>query len=255
MQLFHSIQSEWLKTRRSLSAWLVIIGGFFVPAIMLYGRLSDYDTLAADNQIESIWNNFFKDNWRYMAILLLPLGIILTVSLITQLEYRNNTWKQVHTTPQRLTTIFVAKWAVIMTMLLQFFLLFNLGIWLVVALPALLPGVPYPTAAIPFGQFLEWNHRFFVASLPIVGLQYLISLMFRNFMVPLGVGLGMYIASLIGMSWKHGYLIPYNYLSLFFMNHNDKLMDKGINIYWCAVGYFAVFMGLSYIVYLVKKPA
>jgi lantibiotic transport system permease protein len=253
--LIHSIQSEWLKTRKSLSSWLVIIGGFFVPAIYLYDRLTHFSGLAEANQSMAVWDSYFRRCWQYMSILLLPVGIILTVSLITQLEYRNNTWKQVHTTPQSLTTIFAAKWIVIMTMLLQCFMLFNLGIWLVVAIPALFPSVPFPAAEIQWAKCLEWNHRFFVASLPIVGFQYLISLLFRNFMIPLGVGMGLFIASLIGMSWKYCYLIPYTYLSSFFMNNTDNLMDKGINIYWCAVGYFALFMVLSYIVYLVKKPA
>ena len=38
--------------------------------------------------------------WEFMGFFLLPIGVILTTSLVTQLEFRSNTWKQLHTTPQ-----------------------------------------------------------------------------------------------------------------------------------------------------------
>lgn len=251
--MIHSIQSEWLKTRRSLASWLVVIGGLFIPLIFLYDRLRHFSTMAENNAKPGIWTYYFKQCWQYMSILLLPLGIILTVSLITQIEYRNNTWKQVHTTPQRLSTIFLAKLVVILTMLLQFFLIFNGGIWLIVALPSVFGTVDYPSAPIPLDTFGEFNHRFWVGSLPIVGLQYLLSLHFRNFMVPLGVGLAIFVATIIGLKWEYGYLIPYSYLSYFFMNNTQHLLDQGINIYYCALGYFAVFTGLAWLSYRYQR--
>lgn len=51
---------------------------------------------------------------------LLPMGLILATSLITQMEFRNNTWKQLHTTPQKYSTIFTAKFIVIIGLTLQF---------------------------------------------------------------------------------------------------------------------------------------
>ncbi len=249
----HSIQSEWLKKRRTAAAWLVVIGGFFIPAIILAGRLYEFDSLAGKHTAAEAWVSVFQTCWRHMAILLLPFGVILATSLITQLEFRNNTWKQVHTAPQRLLHVFFAKLLVILAMLLQFFILFNIGIYLVVALPALVFGaVPYPAAEIPFDMALKWNSQLFLASLPIVGLQYLISLQFRNFMIPIGVGVGLFVASLVALSWKYSYLIPYTYCSIAFLG-NAGQMNRGVNIQYWAVGYFVLFTSLSLMFYLAKK--
>ncbi len=138
MKFLHCFQSEWLKTRRSLSSWLVIIGALFTPTIVTIVRLVRSQRLHAESISPKFWETLWTSSWESMAIFLLPLGIILAASLVTQIEYKNNTWKQLHTTPQSLTTIFFAKLTVIMVMLVQFFFLFNIGIYLSGILPCLL---------------------------------------------------------------------------------------------------------------------
>src|SRR6478609_2782413 len=101
-----SFQSEWLKKKRSLASWIVIIGGFFTPVIIIIARLVRHDTLIPIYSNDNFWKLLWKNSWESMAIFLLPLGVILATSLITQIEYKNNTWKQLHTVPLKLTTIF-----------------------------------------------------------------------------------------------------------------------------------------------------
>src|SRR5215211_3701914 len=143
--LFHSFQSEWLKTKRSLAFWMVVIGGFFTPSIIIVARLIRYERLLQVYSAENFWDLLWKNSWESMAIFFLPLGAILSTSLIAQLEYKNNTWKQLHTLPLSYTTIFFAKLAVILVLMLQFFVLFNLGIYIAAAVPYLLiSGTHYP---------------------------------------------------------------------------------------------------------------
>src|SRR4051812_28479145 len=96
---FRSLGSEWLKTKRSLAFWIVIIGGFFTPAVVTVARIIQYKTLPVLYSSPEFWRLLWQNSWESMAIFLLPLGVILTTSLITQLEYKNNTWKQLHTLP------------------------------------------------------------------------------------------------------------------------------------------------------------
>src|SRR5476651_1697806 len=141
----HCFQSERLKTKRSLAFWMVIIGGFFTPTIVTIARLVNYDKLQTVYSSDDFWNLLWKNSWESMAIFFLPLGAILSTSLITQIEYKNNTWKQLHTLPLSLTTIFFAKLAVILVLMLEFFVLFNIGIYLAAVLPYLVvSGTPYP---------------------------------------------------------------------------------------------------------------
>ena len=180
------------------------------------------------------------------------MGVILAASLITQIECRNNTWKQLHTTPQSLTIIFVAKFAVIITMMLQFFLLFNIGIFFCGALPSVFRGVHFPKEPFPWVAFLRGNSRIFVDCLPIIALQYLVSLQWKNFLVPLGFGLGLYVASMIALSWKYGYLLPYSYCALEFLGTRTRV-NPNASVHAWAIGYFVIMITLAHILYISKR--
>src|SRR5258708_22971652 len=86
-------------------------------------------------------------------------------------------------------TIFLSKFAVIVLMMAQFFILFNIGIYLSALVPYLLiGGLPYPSAPLPLRFFFGKNILYFVDCLPMVAAQYLLSLSFKNFVVPIGIG-------------------------------------------------------------------
>ncbi|MCE6991897.1 ABC transporter permease [Dyadobacter sp. CY323] len=253
MMIVNSFQSEWLKRRHSAASWLTLIGALFIPAIVLTKRISDYGTLSQSNSSGKIWNQVYGQCWQYMSVFLLPMGIILTASLLAQIEFGNNAWKQVHTTPQSHTTLFLAKFAVAITMLFQFFLIFNAGIILTGILPALLfRDVPFPQQDFPFLGFLTGNAKFFLYALPILSLQYLLSIHIRNFMVPIGIGFALVVASLIAVSWKYGYFLPYTYCSKQFLI-NDNRIDPDVNIYYWSAGYFILFTALNYFLFINKK--
>lgn len=252
----HSFQSEWLKTKRSLSLWIVIIGGFFTPAIVTVARLIQYKTLAHIYSSDDFWKLLWQSSWESMAIFLLPLGVILTTSLITQIEYKNNTWKQLHTLPLTLTTIFISKLAVIIVMMLGFFVLFNIGIYLSALVPYLIiRGVPYPKTPIPYKSFLAQDLYYFIDCLPIVALQYLISLMYKNFLVPVGAGFIFWVGALAALRWKYGFIIPYTYCMFTYLRGGveNKAVIPTVNIHLLACAYFVGITFVSYALYISKK--
>lgn len=248
LTFLHSFQSEWMKHKHSAAVWLTVAGGAFMPVIILMWRLYNFDGLVAGNSAANIWEKLYFHNWQFMAMFLLPMGVILVTSMIGQLEYRNNGWKQLHTTPQSLTTIFFAKFMLILVMLLQFFILFNIGIYLEAIIPALLfKKVAFPATPFPFVAYLTGNGKFFITCLPVIALQYLLSLQYRNFLVPVGVGLGIYILSVMAVKWKYGILIPYIY-SIYSFNgeHTDR-------IYIFSVAYFGVIGLAGYLLFIYKR--
>jgi lantibiotic transport system permease protein len=256
LSILHSFQSEWLKKKRSLATWLVVIGGFFTPAIIILARLVQHDKLQAVYSSADFWTQLWKNSWESMAIFLLPLGVILATSLITQIEYKNNTWKQLHTLPLSLTTIFISKLAVIIVMMFQFFLLFNIGIYLSAVVPWLLiSGVPYPKAPLPYMVFLRENMFYFIDCLPIVALQYLISLRFKNFLVPVGLGFLFWIGALSALTWKYGFVIPYTYGMYNYLKDRPggKVVMPAADIHSLAIGFFVVIILVSYVLYITKK--
>ncbi len=251
-QFIHSFESEWLKRRRSLASWLVVCGAFFTPTLIIAAKVYRHSSLKLAYSSPTYWENQWKISWESMAVFLLPVGTILATSLITQLEYKNNSWKLVHTTPQRFSTIFLAKLSVILVMMLQFLVLFNVGIYISGIIPGLLFGVPYPKATLPFNYFLIENTRYFLACLPIIALQYLISLRFKNFLVPVGVGFALWILSIGMLPWKFSFIIPYTYTSLNYLKGNTKISHTVAMEPW-AFGYFVVFIVSAYILYLQQK--
>jgi len=163
------------------------------------------------------------------------------------MEYKNNTWKQLHTTPQRFTTVFFAKFSVILLMTLKFFLFFNIGIILSGILPTLIFNGSLPNESIPLMPFLRGNANVFLTCLPIIAIQYLISLNFKNFLVPIGIGLLGLIGSLIGMMWKYIWVSPYSYPSMMVVKFTS------INIQLYAFVYFVLIMAVSYFIYIRKS--
>ncbi len=256
ISFIHSFQSEWLKTKRSLALWIVIIGGFFTPAIVTVARIIQYRTLPSIYAADDFWKLLWQNSWESMALFLLPLGAILTTSLITQIEYRNNTWKQLHTLPLNLTTIFFSKLFLVLVIMLGFFVLFNIGIYLSALIPYwVIGGVPYPKAPIPFQYFLEQDLKYFVDCLPIVAFQYLLSLKYRHFLVPVGTGFILWVGALASLSWKYGYIIPYTYCMFTYLQGGvvNKAVIPTINIHLLACVYFVGITLVSYLLYMTKK--
>jgi lantibiotic transport system permease protein len=254
--LLHSFQSEWIKIKRSLALWIVVAGAFFTPAVVIVVRIVHHNTLTAAYTAPDFWKTLWTNIWESMAVFLLPMGTILTTALVAQIEYRNNAWKQLHALPVRTSTIFVSKLAVVMTLILIFFALFNFGIYLAAVVPYLVvPGVPYPQADIPFGNFARQNVDYLVASLPIVALQYLLSLQYRNFLVPIGVGFLLWLAGLACLSWRYGYTMPYAYCIFTYMKNGGqgRLIAPQVNLHILSYAYFIVITTVSYLLFITRK--
>lgn len=256
ISFINSFQSEWIKKKRSLASWLVLVGALFTPLIVLLARIKNANKLSVLYTADDFWTKTWHQSWESMSILILPIGIILGTGLITQLEYKNNAWKQLHTTPQWFVTIFFAKFLVLLVMLVEAFVLFNIGLYLSAAIPSwLFSNLPYPTASIPYSFFLTENIKFFIDCLPVLALQYLISLQFKNFLVPLGVGFIIWILSISITSWGYSFIFPYSHAPLHFLissGHRTN-QDIPVNIHGVAIAYFVVFMIAGYVLYAMKR--
>lgn len=250
-----SLQSEWIKKRRSLAGWLVVVGALFTPLIIVVARLIYQDGLAKLYTSDTFWRDHWNNCWESVAIFLLPIGEVLAASLITQLEYKNNTWKQLHTTPLNFTTIYFSKLVVMIAMLLQFFILFNIAIFISAIIPLVIGEVSMPTAPIDVLFYLQENTLYFIDCLPIIALQYLIALNFKNFLVPIGTGFLMWVLSLATLRWEYGYLFPYSYTIFNFLKEaaNGKAAIPDLNFHLLALGYFVLFTAIGYALYVTKK--
>ena len=251
MELIHALQAEWIKTKRTAASWLCLIGGTFIPFILLVGFIKDHESIN-DYKLTNIWEKYFFDSWRFMSLALLPAGVILASSLVTQIEYKNNTTKQLHTTPQKPGVIFFSKLIVIMIMTAELFLLFNIASLATAIIPSLLFQHRLPIQPFPFLFYLKWNLWIYVTCLPIIALQFFLALQFKNFIVPVGVGILILVGTLILIkTWQYAWLSPYSYTPLLAIGDKSTL-DK-INIPLLSLGYFSAALLINYLLYISNK--
>src|ERR1700761_8029804 len=93
-----SRRTELMKIRRSAAFWLVIAGSAFLPVLMFLMYTTRPD-MFVKRLGKDPWMGHILQGFEAASFFLWPMLIIIVASLITQIEYRNNTWKQVLASP------------------------------------------------------------------------------------------------------------------------------------------------------------
>lgn len=244
MNLTISIRAEIIKTKRSASFWFSILGAAVIPIIFLLVY-----TIEPVQSYSNSWDKHFLQGWQVFNAFLLPMFIILICSLIPQIEYKNNAWKQVFASPQSIGTIFFSKFLTILIMVLFLFLAFNI----LLILSAIIPNFffskfTFLSKPIDWAQVFRLNVKTFISLLAIISFQYWLSLRFRNFIVPIGIGLGLLVTALIlyQLQWKHIYKVPYAFPVLT-MEGIRETKFKLQNHEWNAIGFSIFFTLLAFL--------
>ncbi|MGC4036656.1 MAG: ABC transporter permease [Chitinophagaceae bacterium] len=246
MNFVTAIRSESIKVKRSSAFWLSVFGAGFIPFIFLlmyYFRAKDFvPRLAADP-----WQNHILHGWQALSAFLLPMFVILTCSLVTQIEYKNNTWKQVFASPQSLGNIFFSKLFIIHCVILFCYLLFNLYLLGTGVLTNLLNrDYSFFSKPVHWEMLLRMNFKSYISILGIASIQYWLSLRFKNFIASIGIGLALLITGLILMDWEQIYKVPYAFPLLTF---NAVLRQRHLlieNHEWNSIAWFIACTTLAF---------
>jgi hypothetical protein len=196
------------------------------------------------------WDYHFSHCWQVFSAFLLPMFVILVCSMITQIEFKNNTWKQVFASPQSLANIFFSKLITILLMILFLFVMFNVFVIASGVLVSLInKEYTFLQQTPDWLLVLKISLKFLVALLAIISIQYWLSLRIKNFIVPIAIGLAFIITTLIILSWEHIFKVPYAFPFLtfqamqgtgagskFFQNHELN-----------SIGYFIFFTALAFL--------
>ncbi len=250
MKFINSLRGELMKIKGSALLWLSIIGTLLIPVAFIIRDIVLGIHLNALEIGQQAWMMQYARITEPFIAFVLPMGIILICSLIAQVEYKNNNWKQVHTTPQRYTTIFFAKYTVLFLLAGLVFLLLLLGVYLLGAIPALILDGSFPNQGFPIGSMLTEIVKCFIIVLPIIGTQYLVSMRFENFLVSIGVGLAFFVGTILIIQSKFSFLSPFSYA---FNYVNKGMPDLSHKMYMQALVFFVVLTVLNYILYITKK--
>ena len=73
-----SLQCEWMKTRHTPAVRIAIVGALLIPLIMTIAQLRMPKTMSYNANPDAFWIKLYIHCWEFMAVLLLPFGIILS---------------------------------------------------------------------------------------------------------------------------------------------------------------------------------
>lgn len=253
MNIAVSFRSELLKIKRTSVWYALVLLALTAPVIMILSHLDDPAEVA--RLAAEPWTRAYRLGGQMFNILLLPLFAVLVCTLLPQLEYRNNAWKQVLASPQSYGQLFLAKLAVPLFLLLLFMLLFNGGLLLAVYVLGL--GYPEIRAAehtIDWNAVLRFNGQTVGAILGLLSFQFWMGLRSRSFLLPIGLGVGLWMLSgmlVFEYKWAFADRLPFAFP---FLNVHPKFADKVPTMLWYSAGYFLLFLVLAFINFRFRKP-
>jgi hypothetical protein len=197
------------------------------------------------------WKVFLEYNWQIAASFLLIMYVILITSLAVQIEYRNGTWKQIYSSPRSYADIFFSKFLVVQTLLAGCFVLFNFFIIASGYLMGLiLHQYPFFLHPVPWEEMIRVSMKMYVSSLAILVIQYWLSLRFRNFIIPLGVGLAFFTGGFMIRQWENIDYYPYMYPFLVYFPNPGLPPDKAYHALlnscvWSVLGLLLGFLDIA----------
>ncbi|HEY1020666.1 MAG TPA: ABC transporter permease [Flavisolibacter sp.] len=253
MNIAVSFRSELLKIKRTSLWYALVLIALVAPVIMILSHLDD--PASVTRLSAEPWARAYRLGGQMFNILLLPLFIVLACTLLPQVEYRNNAWKQVLASPQSYIQLFLAKLAVPLFLLLLFMLLFNgLLLLAVYVLGIMYPQLRVAEQAIDWNAVLRFNGQTIGAILGLLSFQFWMGLRSRSFLVPIGLGVGLWILSamlVFEYKWAYAERFPFAFP---FLNVYPKYAEKVPTMLWVSAGYFLLFILLAFVEFRVRRP-
>jgi hypothetical protein len=260
MQFWRCYSADWLKLRHTLALWLALGGGalpVLLNFLIIYFR---GEKLLAARQ--NPWAHYIGMSWQTTSLLLLPLFLILLASLLVALENRATAWKHLYALPLGRGAVLGSK----LLVLLQLNLLAQVVYVLLLlasgkTLGLLRPELLFQNYQAPLPEVVRMLGHSYLATLGILGIQYVAALWWRNFALPLSVGIVGLIAALTLLRWEHVEWVPYaapaQVLSMLDQRADGLLAIKpGLcPAEWISIAWFGAALILGYILLRLRKTA
>ena len=240
MNLLISFRSELLKTRKA-SLYLTLIGAAAGPVMYLLNVLIDENEIDASEK--DPLNALFKILSEMNGVALFPLFIILICTLLPQIEYRNNTWKQVFASPQTKVNVFLAKFMNVHLLMLVFLIATHLFMFLtIVGINFIKPTLNLFEHPLNGRTVLVNAANAYILLLAVCAIQFWIGLRSRNFIVPIGIGFALWLAgTIMAVQYKSNlvYYFPYSFSAF---PVSTKLKSQLTQVAWTSLGYALLFL-------------
>ena len=208
-----AIAAEFFKIKRTPILWISLVGGVFVCGLIFLLHLLNADDFAKEGQ--NPWILYFDVGFMITSTILLVPYIVLTTSSLTHFEHQSSAWKYLYSLPQSKANVYFSKLLLAVLLVIGTYMIYFFTVWLSAYVVDWIQPVYGFRSYVP--DKLDWLNRLthsFLSTLGIVGLHYWMSIRWKNFIIPVGIGLlGFVMAMICLMTQKYDYAawIPYAY--------------------------------------------
>ncbi|HZH38858.1 MAG TPA: ABC transporter permease [Bacillales bacterium] len=245
MNLLISLRSEILKTKRTAALYLAFITGTFGLLIYMLDLISD--GVPPDSRA-IIFDEMMTDKFQVAAFLMFPLFIVLTCTLLPQIEYKNNTWKQVLASPQPKWMVFVSKFLNVQLLIVVFLFTDLLMMFLgAVILHFIEPTLDVLNQPVDVKEIFRIRAIVYVALLAMCALQFWLGLRMKNFITPIGIGIALWITGTILVSEVEADFAEYFPYSYHVITNFSNAKLENNNYLWFSLGYAVLFLVLGFL--------
>ncbi|MES2828634.1 MAG: ABC transporter permease [Bacteroidota bacterium] len=251
--LLISLQSEYYKSRKTLAFWAAILLPVLICGLITLGFLSNSAKIIKMNYPpEVLWLTYSGTALGVMGMLILPFYVIFIAFSVNNIEHKNDTWKTLFAQPLNKFGIYAAKYLYAVILIFLTLFLFVVLTYLFGNILHLINNKFRFNEFSPLSLLSKLYFKLFLSSLGILSLQFIISLIWADFLKPMGIGfigiiMGIIVAS---KGWEYAYLVPYSHptlaLSMSKAQNSQEIFTK--DIYSSLAFALAFFIGGYFIV-------
>jgi lantibiotic transport system permease protein len=252
MNLILSLRSEIIKCKRTSLLYFCVLAAVFIP-IGLVIEAMEASSIDESSNPDPL-NAHFIEGQQLLNFIALPMYIILTSTLLLQMEYRNNTWKQVLSSPQKISHIFFAKYLMLHVMIFAFFLLyFQFLVITAVVIDLINPALDIFSGDGNFSEVLFTYVKAYISILGISAIQFWLALRSRNFILPVALGFSLWFISPLLLFEFKSELATRLPFSLPIATIIPKFEYFITELLWYSVGYCVLFLGIAYAEFSLRR--
>ncbi|WP_238395294.1 ABC transporter permease [Mucilaginibacter sp. 14171R-50] len=205
-----SFQSEFYKSRKTLGFWGAIILPLLITGLAFVAIYSNSDKFVKMPPM-MLWVQFSMISLGSMGSLLLPIYTIFVAYSVNNVEHKADTWKTLFSLPISRWAVYGAKYFYAFFLLflcLSLFTVFNIAFGNLLSIVK--PSLKFNEYHMEL-QLMQVFYKLLLAALGILSIQFLLSLLWSDFLKPMGLG---FVATITGVilasnDWKYSYLFPY----------------------------------------------
>lgn len=241
MNLLISLRSEMLKTKRTASWYFTLLSAVLIAFLFVLGK-------AYDDPVKDHLTMVFTNGLQGLNLVIIPIFIILVCTMLPQIEYRNNAWKQVLSSPQKMWKIYLSKFLNVQMFIASFIGIFYLAMILfAVIINAADPSLGLFKSQPDWFKITQDFGNTYLAAMAIGVSQFIIGLRFRNFVAPIGIGFALWLSGLFILfefDKAISKFIPYTYPTMWTFQKQFEVTPGTVNLY--SFGYAVLFFCLGY---------